>query len=108
MRCDAFRGRTDFIIHTIWGEIIFKSVPISLLRPMSAEETVSYWLEMFDTEDVAAWPQYLDHIDLPRLQMSFAGIFGHILLLEFGYNDTITIATPIMGREALISRSQEN
>ena len=66
-------------------------------RNMSAEETVEYWLEMFETEDVLSWPEYLDLIDLPRLQMSFAGIFGHIMLLEFGYNDTVTITTPIMG-----------
>ena len=68
-------------------------------RPMSAWQTVDYWVEMFDSVDVTEWSQYLDAIDLPRLQMSFAEMFGHILLLEFGYNNTIAIATPIMGND---------
>ena len=68
-------------------------------RPMSAWETVDYWVEMLETKEVTEWSDHLDFIDLPRLQMSFAGMFGHVLLLEFGFNDTITIATPIMGKD---------
>ena len=67
-------------------------------RAMSAWETVDYWVEILERSEVTEWAEQLDLIDLPRLQMSFAGMFGHILLLEFGYNDTIAIATPIMGR----------
>ena len=29
--------------------------------------------------------------------MSFAGALGHIMMLELGFNQTINIATPLMG-----------
>ena len=71
-------------------------------RAMSAWETVDYWVEILERSEVTEWAEQLDLIDLPRLQMSFAGMFGHILLLEFGYNDTIAIATPIMSKMIII------
>ena len=65
-------------------------------RIMSAAEIVDYWLNMFETTDVTEWFEAFKIIDMPRLQKTFSGIFGHILLLEFGFNRTVEIATPFM------------
>ena len=59
---------------------------------------VSYWLEMYETKDVMEWYDHMEIIDMPSLQLSFAGMFGHIMLLEWGYNQTVTIATPFHGK----------
>ena len=63
---------------------------------MSAAEIVDYWLDMFETTDVTEWFEAFHIIDIPPLQKTFSGIFGHILLLEYGFNRTVEIATPIM------------
>ena len=63
---------------------------------MSAAEIVDYWLNMFETTDVTEWFEAFHIIDIPPLQKTFSGIFGHILLLEYGYNRTVEIATPFM------------
>ena len=39
---------------------------------------------------------HMETLDMPSLQLCFAGMFGHIMLLEWGYNQTVTIATPFM------------
>ena len=65
---------------------------------MKAEEIVTYWLEMYETKDVMEWYDHMEIIDTPRIQMSFAGSFGHIMLLEWGLNQTVTIATPLMSQ----------
>ena len=59
---------------------------------------VEYWLEMYETKDVMEWYDHMELIDMPSLQLSFAGMFGHIMLLEWGYNQTVTIATPFLGK----------
>ena len=84
-------------------------------RNMTAMEIVEFWLgnilpyfhicqmfvssftETLQTFDVADWYERLDQIDIPSIQFTFAGIFGHILLLEVGYNNTLAIGTPFMG-----------
>ena len=58
---------------------------------------VSSFTETLQTFDVADWYERLDQIDIPSIQFTFAGIFGHILLLEVGYNNTLAIGTPFMG-----------
>ena len=67
-------------------------------RNMTAGQIVEYWLEMYETKDVMEWYDHMEVIDMPSLQLSFAGMFGHIMLLEWGYNRTVTIATPFLGR----------
>ena len=52
---------------------------------------------MFNTKDVTVWYETFRIVDIPDLTLTFSGIFGHILLLELGLNNTITIAEPIMG-----------
>ena len=63
---------------------------------MTAAEIVDYWLDMFVTTDVSEWNEAMEIIDMPALQKTFSGIFGHILLLQYGYNRTVEIATPFM------------
>ena len=90
-----------FILH----QTLLASVPYDPIlhdlslspRSMKAEEIVQYWLEMYETKDVMEWYEHMEVIDMPRIQMSFAGSFGHIMLLEWGLNQTIAIATPLMG-----------
>ena len=53
---------------------------------------------MFKFKDVTQWNQTLQIVDVPSLQFTFSGIFGHLLMLEFGYNTTLTIAEPFMGK----------
>ena len=60
-------------------------------RPMSAWQTVDYWLEMFDSLEVTEWSQYLDAIDLPRLQMSFT------LNWKIGKPTAILFKRPFLG-----------
>ena len=67
-------------------------------RNMTAGQIVEYWLEMYETKDVMEWYDHMEIIDMPSLQLSFAGMFGHIMLLEWGYNQTVTIATPFLGK----------
>ena len=67
-------------------------------RNMTAGQIVEYWLEMYETKDVMEWYDHMEVIDMPSLQLSFAGMFGHIMLLEWGYNQTVTIATPFLGK----------
>ena len=57
---------------------------------------------MFQFKDVTQWNQTLQIVDVPSLQFTFSGIFGHLLMLEFGYNTTLTIAEPFMGKNTLI------
>ena len=66
-------------------------------RNMSAAEIVEYWLENIEVKDVTEWYKALKIIDIPSLQLTFSGLFTHIMLLDFGYNDTLAIAKPIMG-----------
>jgi len=65
-------------------------------RTMTSEEIVDYWLDMFDTVNVAEWNETLHQVDLPSLQFTFSGIFTHIMLLDFGYNSTVAVALPFM------------
>ena len=91
-----------FILH----QTLLKTVPYNPIlhdlslspRNMKAEEIVTYWLEMYETKDVMEWYDHMEIIDTPRIQMSFAGSFGHIMLLEWGLNQTVTIATPLMSQ----------
>ena len=91
-----------FILH----QTLLQTVPYNPIlhdlslspRNMKAGEIVSYWLEMYDTKDVMEWYDHMEIIDMPRIQMSFAGTFGHVMLLEWGFNQTITIATPLMSQ----------
>ena len=55
---------------------------------------------MLNTKNVTEWAVAFKEIDddMPTISFTFAGIFGHILLLEFGLNATITIAEPFMGK----------
>ena len=55
-------------------------------RLMSAPEIVEYWLDMFETQDVTEWKEAFEIVDIPPLQKTFSGIFGHMLLLEYGFN----------------------
>ena len=90
-----------FLLH----QTLLKTVPYNPIlhdlslspRSMTAEEIVQYWLEMYETKDVMEWYDHMEIIDMPSLQLSFAGMFGHIMLLEWGYNQTVDIATPFMG-----------
>ena len=66
---------------------------------MSAVETVDFWLTMYETRDVTLWRQDFRDVDLdtPSLMLTFAGIFGHLMLLEWDYNTTLSIANPLLG-----------
>ena len=81
---------------------------------MSGTETVDFWLgnnidmtsqqdqtalEMYRTRDVTQWRQDFRDVDLdtPNLMLTFAGIFGHLMLLEWDFNTTLTIANPLLG-----------
>ena len=67
-------------------------------RERSANEIVEFWLETFNTKDVLMWTDALGSTDIPTISFTFSGIFGHILLLEYGLNSTMAIAEPIMGK----------
>ena len=56
-------------------------------------------LEMYRTRDVTQWRQDFRDVDLdtPNLMLTFAGIFGHLMLLEWDFNTTLTIANPLLG-----------
>ena len=65
-------------------------------RNMSAPEIVEYWLNMFDTKPVTQWNIAFERVDIPEIRKIFSGVFGKLLLLEFGLNETIAIAEPLM------------
>ena len=44
---------------------------------------------MFRSEDVTEWPETFKRVDLPDLRLTFGGLFGHLLLLEFDFNTTL-------------------
>ena len=50
---------------------------------------MSEWADAFHTEA----------FDMPELRLTFTGIFGKILLLEFSYNETLAIAKPLIGNK---------
>ena len=54
---------------------------------------------MYETRDVTQWRQDFRDIDLdtPNIMLTFAGIFGHLMLLEWDYNTTLSIANPLLG-----------
>ena len=54
---------------------------------------------MYETRDVTQWRQDFRDVDLdtPNLMLTFAGIFGHLMLLEWDYNTTLSIANPLLG-----------
>ena len=54
---------------------------------------------MYNTRDVTLWRQDFRDVDLdtPSLMLTFAGIFGHLMLLEWDYNTTLSIANPLLG-----------
>ena len=54
---------------------------------------------MYNTRDVTQWRQDFKDVDLdtPSLMLTFAGIFGHLMLLEWDYNTTLSIANPLLG-----------
>ena len=54
---------------------------------------------MYATRDVTLWRQDFRDVDLdtPSLMLTFAGIFGHLMLLEWDYNTTLSIANPLLG-----------
>ena len=56
-------------------------------------------IEMYETRDVTQWRQDFRDIDLdtPNIMLTFAGIFGHLMLLEWDYNTTLSIANPLLG-----------
>ena len=65
-------------------------------RNTSAPEIVEYWLDMFDTKPVTQWNAAFERVDIPEIRKIFSGVFGKLLLLEFGLNETIAIAEPLM------------
>ena len=52
---------------------------------------------MFQTKDVTEWTENFKRVDLPDLRLTFAGLFGHLLLLGFDYNTTLAITSPLLG-----------
>ena len=66
---------------------------------MSNLELYFCCLDMYDTRDVTQWRQDFRDVDLdtPSLMLTFAGIFGHLMLLEWDYNTTLAIANPLLG-----------
>ena len=62
---------------------------------------------MYDTSDVTQWRQDFRDVDLdtPSLMLTFAGIFGHLMLLEWDYNTTLSIANPLLGLQKNINFS---
>jgi len=67
-------------------------------RKRSSTEMVEYWLDVLNTKNVTEWSEAFREIDgdLPTISFTFSGIFGHIFLLEFGLNASITIGEPFM------------
>ena len=55
------------------------------------------FLEMFQTKDVTEWTETFRAVDLPDLRLTFAGLFGHLLLLQFDFNTTLAITSPLIG-----------
>ena len=53
--------------------------------------------EMFQTKDVTEWTETFRAVDLPDLRLTFAGLFGHLLLLQFDFNTTLAITSPLIG-----------
>ena len=55
-------------------------------------------LEMFQTKDVTQWTEtFRASVDLPDLRLTFAGLFGHLLLLQFDFDTTVAITSPLIG-----------
>ena len=53
---------------------------------------------MFQTKDVTEWTEsFRAAVDLPDLRLTFAGLFGHLLLLQFDFNTTLAITSPLIG-----------
>ena len=52
---------------------------------------------MFETKDVTEWTETFRAVDLPDLRLTFAGVFGHLLLLQFDLNTTTAITSPLIG-----------
>ena len=52
---------------------------------------------MFQTKDVTEWTETFRAVDLPDLRLTFAGLFGHLLLLQFDLNTTTAITSPLIG-----------
>ena len=67
----------------------YKRLFISLSSDIFENKNVSEWTDAFHTEA----------FDMPELRLTFTGIFGKILLLEFSYNETLAIAKPLIGRK---------
>ena len=96
---------TNFAYNPILHDLSFTP------RNMSATETVVFWLgraillnyfyqifsEMFETKDVTEWTEAFRAVDLPDLRLTFAGVFGHLLLLQFDLNTTTAITSPLIG-----------
>ena len=99
---------TNFAYNSILHDLSFTP------REMSAAETVAFWLggsgnffllkyfqqtflEMFQTKNVTEWTETFRAVDLPDLRLTFAGLFGHLLLLQFDFNTTVAITSPLIG-----------
>ena len=100
---------TNFAYNSILHDLSFTP------RNMSATETVEFWLgeaicvemnifivlkiflEMFQTKDVTEWTETFRAVDLPDLRLTFGGLFGHLLLLQFDLNTTTAITSPLIG-----------
>ena len=52
---------------------------------------------MFQTKNVTQWTEIFRAVDLPDLRLTFAGLFGHLLLLQFDFNTTVVITSPLIG-----------
>ena len=52
---------------------------------------------MFQTKDVTEWTETFRAVDLPDLRLTFGGLFGHLLLLQFDLNTTTAITSPLIG-----------
>ena len=61
---------------------------------------------MYETRDVTQWRQDFRDVDLdtPNLMLTFAGIFGHLMLLEWDYNTTLSIANPLLGLFSILAQ----
>ena len=59
---------------------------------------------MFRSEDVTEWPETFKRVDLPDLRLTFGGLFGHLLLLEFDFNTTLAITSPLLGEVWRVQR----
>ena len=101
LSCVSLASIAPFCHQTLLSSVPYNPIlhDLSLSpRNMTAGQISQYWLDMYETKDVMEWYDHMEVIDMPSLQLSFAGMFGHIMLLEWGYNQTVTIATPFLGK----------